>query len=168
MARAPFHREPDGRITGYDVWGWGFAGVSKCVGLPDAPGWTFMNCARVDDYFRRLDEGRFPAERGYHFEPPDQRLYVLFQMLETTRVDRLLYEQLYNVDPLEEYAPLWQAFREREWVLVDTEYITLIGDGVFHTPLVQGLLATDRLEAMRRTRAVRHEATGVVLDEVAS
>jgi hypothetical protein len=39
---------------------------------------------------------------------------------------------------------------------------------VFHTPLVQGLLATDRLEAMRRTRAVRHEATGVVLDEVAS
>jgi oxygen-independent coproporphyrinogen III oxidase len=168
MARAPFHREPDGRITGYDVWGWGFAGVSKCVGLPDTPGWTFMNCARVDDYFRRLDEGRFPAERGYHFEPPDQRLYVLFQMLETTRVDRLLYEQLYNVDPLEEYAPLWQAFREREWVLVDTEYITLIGDGVFHTPLVQGLLATDRLEAMRRTRAVRHEATGVVLDEVAS
>src|SRR5262249_8588868 len=53
MARAPFHREPDGRITGYDVWGWGFAGVSKCVGRPDALGWTFMNCPRVDEYFRR-------------------------------------------------------------------------------------------------------------------
>jgi hypothetical protein len=168
MARAPFHRETGGRITGYDVWGWGFAGVSKCVGLPDAPGWTFMNCPRVDDYFRRLDEGHFPTDRGYHFDPPDQRLYVLFEMLETTRVDPVLYERLYAVDPLEEHAPIWRALLEREWVRADGEHLTLIGDGVFHTPLVQGLLATDRLEAMRRTRAAGREAATVALDEVAS
>jgi oxygen-independent coproporphyrinogen-3 oxidase len=168
MARAPFHREPDGRIGGYDVWGWGFAGVSKCVGRPEAPGWTFMNCPRVDDYFRRLDEGRFPTERGYHFEPPDQRLYVLFEMLETMRVDRVLYERLYGVDPLEEHAPIWQALLEREWVLVHPEHLTLIGDGAFHTPLVQNLLAAGRLEAMRRTGAVGREAATVALDEVAS
>jgi oxygen-independent coproporphyrinogen-3 oxidase len=165
MARAPFHREPDRRVTGYDVWGWGFAGVSKCVGRPDAPGWTFMNCPRVGDYFRRLDEGRIPAERGYHFEPPDQQLYVLFEMLETMRVDRILYERLYAVDPLEEHAAIWRALLEREWVLVDPEHLTLVGDGVFHTPLVQGLLAADRLEAMRQKRAAEHEAVGAALDE---
>jgi hypothetical protein len=168
MARAPFHRAPDGRIMGYDVWGWGFGGVSKCVGRPDAPGWTFMNCPRVDDYFSRLDEGRFSAERGYHFEPPDQRLYVLFEMLETMRVDCVLYERLYAVDPLEEHATIWRPLLEREWVRVDPEHLTLVGDGVFRTPLLQGLLAADRLEATRQKLAAEHEPVGVALDEVAS
>jgi coproporphyrinogen III oxidase-like Fe-S oxidoreductase len=168
MARAPFYRGPDGRIGGYDVWGWGFAGISKCAGWPVAPGWTFMNCPRVEDYFRRLDDRRFPMQRGYHFEPPDQRLYVLFEMLETIRVDRVLYESLYGGDPLEEHAAIWHALLEREWVLVDPEHLTLTGDGVFHTPLVRGLLAGDRLEAMRRTRATGHEPASIALDGVAS
>jgi hypothetical protein len=89
-------------------------------------------------------------------------------MLETLRVDRVLYESLYRVDPLEEHAPIWQALLEREWVLLDAEHLTLIGDGVFHTPLVQGLLAADRLESMRRARTAGHEAATVALDEVAS
>jgi hypothetical protein len=89
-------------------------------------------------------------------------------MLETMRVDRVLYERLYGLDPIEEHAAIWQALLQREWVLVDAEHLTLIGDGVFHTPLVQGLLAVDRLEAMRRTRGAGHESAGVALDEVAS
>ena len=152
FARAPFNREPDGWITGYDVWGWGFAGLSKCVGLPDSPGWTFMNCRRVEDYFCQLDAGRAPAERGYHFEPPDQRLYVLFQMLETMRIDRVLYERLYGVDPFDEHVAIWKALLDREWVRVEREHLTLIGDGVFYTPLVQGLLAADRVAELRRNR----------------
>ena len=82
LARSPFQRDTDGGMTGHDIWGWGFAGISVCLGLPEAPGWTFMNVPRVEEYYRRLDEGRFPVERGFHYAEPDLRLYTIFQMLQ--------------------------------------------------------------------------------------
>ena len=46
----------------------------------------------------------------------------------------------------------WKALLDREWVRVEREHLTLIGDGVFYTPLVQGLLAADRVAELRRNR----------------
>ena len=51
-----------------------------------------MNCKRVDEYFARLDKGRFPVERGFHYTDRDLSLTVLFQMLQCLSVDLELYE----------------------------------------------------------------------------
>jgi oxygen-independent coproporphyrinogen-3 oxidase len=76
LSRAVFRQEPDGRISGHDVWGWGFAGLTACYGYPLDPGWVFTNAPRVDDYYRQLDAGRFPAVRGFRYSEPDLRVYT--------------------------------------------------------------------------------------------
>ena len=137
----PLRSPGAGETAGVEMWGWGFAGVSNFPGAPDRPGWTYLNHTRVDSYYACLDEGRFPAERGYRYRERDLRLNVLFQMLHAMAVDRGEYRRLFGVDVVTEHAGVWSALERRRWVEVDDERVALIGDGVFHTPLVQTLLA---------------------------
>ena len=132
--------------------GLGVRGAHRLLGYPQDPGWVFTNAPRIDDYYRQLDEGRFPAVRGFRYSEPDLRLYTLFRMLQGLERRPALYAQLFGVDPLEEHAPVWQALADRGWVAVEEDRLSLVGDGGFYTPLIQGLVAADRLAAMRRTR----------------
>jgi oxygen-independent coproporphyrinogen-3 oxidase len=152
LSRAVFRLDTDGRISGHDVWGWGFAGLTACYGYPRDPGWVFTNAPRVVDYYRQLDAGRFPAVRGFRYSEPDLRIYTLFRMLQELRVDRRLYGQLFGSDPLDEHWAVWQALVEREWILIGDERLEVVGDGGFHVPMIQGLLAMNRLEEMRLAR----------------
>jgi hypothetical protein len=56
-------------------------------------------------------------------------------------VDRGEYRRLFGVDLVAEHAEVWAALERRGWAEVEDERVALIGDGVFHTPLVQTLLA---------------------------
>jgi oxygen-independent coproporphyrinogen III oxidase len=140
----PLRRDEAGRLAGLDMWGWGFAGVTSFLGSPRTPGWTYLNHRRVEDYFRDLDAGQFPVERGFRFDEGTLRLNALFQMLHGMDVDREGYRRLFGLDPLEEHAAVWQALTARGWLEIGKERMSLIGDGVFHTPLVQSLLAKPR------------------------
>lgn len=149
----PLGSTEDGRVHGCDTWGWGFAGVSFVYGTPAEPGWVYMNSPRIEQYFKRLDEGEFPAERGFHYTAKDLRITVLFQMLQAMTVDLREYRRLFGVDLLEEYAEIWQALLECGWVdLTTPDRLTLVDDGVFYTPLIHGLLAHERMEEIRRSR----------------
>jgi oxygen-independent coproporphyrinogen-3 oxidase len=151
--RHRFAYAPDDTVVGSQTWGWGFAGISHFFGSRTYPGWTYMNHTHVDDYFKALDDGRFPIDRGYHYEPPDLRLTVLFQFLVSMSVDRRLYADVTGSDVMKEFSDIWEALAERGWVTITEERIDLVGDGVFYTPLIQGLLARGRLEEMRHSRA---------------
>lgn len=137
----PLRQDAASRLTGLDMWGWGFAGVSSFLGTPQTPGWTYLNHRQVGDYFRDLDARRFPIERGFRFSAGALRLNVLFQMLHGIHVDRAAYRRLFDRDPFEEHAPVWRALAERGWLEVGEQRLSLIGDGVFHTPLIQSMLA---------------------------
>jgi len=137
----PLRAPAAGESAGVEMWGWGFAGVSNFPGTPDVPGWTYLNHTRVESYYACLDEERFPVERGYRYTARDLRLNVLFQMLHGMSVDRREYRRLFGVDLVAEHAEVWQVVERRGWVEVDEERVALVGDGVFHTPLVQTLLA---------------------------
>ena len=119
LSRAVFRRDPDGRISGYDVWGWGFAGLTAWYGYPRIPAGSSRTPRAIDDYYRQLDEGRFPVVRGFRYSEPDLRVYTLFQMLQELSVDRSLYAQLFGIDPLDEHAPVWEALVERGWIVVE-------------------------------------------------
>jgi oxygen-independent coproporphyrinogen-3 oxidase len=148
----PLTSTPDGRVSGCDSWGWGFAGVSFFYGTPDEPGWATMNSPHVDDYFARLDGGAFPPERGFHYTAKDLRLTVLLQMLHTMTVDLADYRRVFGVDLIEEHAEIWQAFGELGWLSLTPDRLTLVGDGVFYTPLLHGLLTLERMDELRRAR----------------
>jgi oxygen-independent coproporphyrinogen III oxidase len=111
LGRTSFKRDGDGGITGYDGFGWGFAGISPWFGSPAEPGWIYVNERRVDDYYRALDAGRFPVERGYRYTREDIRMFTLFQMLQGFSVDRVLYRDLFGLDPVDEHPAIWPALR---------------------------------------------------------
>ena len=145
---------PDENSTfGVDLWGWGFAGVSFFLGNPAEPGWVYMNSPRIDDYFKKVDSGAFPVDRGFRYGAKDLRLTVLFQMLQAMTVDLPQYRRLFGVDLVEEYAEIWEALAERGWIDITSDRLALVGDGVFYTPLIQGLLAHERMEELRRLRS---------------
>jgi oxygen-independent coproporphyrinogen-3 oxidase len=117
-----------------------------------------MNHASVASYFEALDAGRFPVERGFQYtDETDFRLTVLFQMLISLTVDRGLFAALTDVDVVEESAGIWQSLAELGWVTVTPSHVHVVGDGVFYTPLIQSLLARDRVSELRRTGFVRSE-----------
>ena len=132
-----------------EMWGWGFAGVTDFGGTTESPGWSYVNHRRVDDYYRALDRGQFPTERGFVREAVDLRLNALFRNLQGLRVDRRSYQREFGLDLYEEHAPIWQALISRQWCSATEETISLRGDGVYYVPLIQALLSERRLEQLR-------------------
>ena len=111
-----------------------------------------MNHVRVDEYFRCIREGRYPVMRGYHYTPADLRLHLLFQEMQGLAVDRVAYRQLVGRDVVEEHTVVWRALDEIGWVTVADDAVRVHEDGIFYLPLIQNMLAHDRLEEMRRQR----------------
>ena len=150
--RRRFASGQDGTLTSSQTWGWGFAGISHFFGERSDRGWTYINHASVASYFRALDADTFPVERGFRYtSEADFRLTVLFQMLVSMSVDRGLYIALTRVDVVEEFAETWEVLAGLGWVRITRSHVELVGDGVFYTPLIQSLLARDRILELRRT-----------------
>lgn len=154
--RRRFAAGRDGTLTSSQTWGWGFAGISHFFGGRADRGWTYMNHASVTDYFQALDVGLFPVERGFRYaNEADFRLTVLFQMLISMAVDRSVYAAVTDVDVADEFADVWEALAELGWVRLTPSEVQLVDDGIFYTPLIQSLLARDRVVEMRRTEFPR-------------
>lgn len=150
--RHRFTVSPAGNLTGSQTWGWGFSGISHFLGDRSTRGWTYMNLTHVTDYFKALDAGQFPIERAFHYaHEADFRLTVLFQMLISMVVDRAVYASVTGVDVVSEFAEVWDVLTELGWVSITTERLELTGDGVFYTPLIQSVLARDRVEELRKS-----------------
>jgi oxygen-independent coproporphyrinogen-3 oxidase len=145
----PLGSPAEGEISGVDLWGWGFAGVSTFLGTPGEPGWSWIHHTRVEAYFKSLEEGRLPVERGVRLGPRAQRLNVLFARLHALEVDLAEYRRLFGLDLLAEYGEVWCALLRRGWIEVESGRLRLVGDGVFHTPLIQSVLARGAVQGGR-------------------
>lgn len=147
----PFFLGEDGALRGRDTWGWGFAGVSRFLGSPAEPGWMYMNHDQVKGYCEALDRGEFPIRRAHRCSATDLELILLFQLLITKRVDRALFRTLFASDVFDDHRGLWEALAERGWLVISPDELTLVGDGVFFTPTIQGLLAERRVQEIQRS-----------------
>jgi oxygen-independent coproporphyrinogen-3 oxidase len=147
----PLYEECDREFERVDMFGWGYAAVSYLEG-GDGAAWTSRNHTAVQDYYRAIDEGRIPVERGFVHEPVDHRLSQLFRNLQGMVVDRAAYRAAFGVDVVEEHAGVWEALEERGFVEIGDRAVHLVGDGVFYTPLVQTLLARGRIGELSRAR----------------
>lgn len=131
------------RIMSTDLLGIGYAGINFFIGTPEQPGWAYRHQTQLTAYYDNLDRGEFPVERGYRFNRHDLEMNILFRQLLSMVVDRRGYERTFGVDPVETHKVVWRALEELGWVSITDETVTLIGDGVFYTPLIQSLLARD-------------------------
>jgi oxygen-independent coproporphyrinogen-3 oxidase len=135
-----------------DTWGWGFAAMSTFAGTPERPGWTYMNATRVAECFAALDAGRFPIQRGYHFTADDLELTMLYQALLGTAISRERYRAAFGGDVYDKYRTLWDVLADRGWLRIAPDALELVGDGVFFTPTIQGLLSRPRVQAIQAAR----------------
>ncbi len=144
-----WHSEERG-ITGTDMWGWGFAGVSYFIGTPETPGCVYMNSTKLNNYLANVNKALYPIERGYMYQIEDVRLGWLFQSLQSINVDPTVYKAVFGIDLLKEHEPIWYVLSELGWADVAPEKISLVGDGIFFTSVIQTLLASKRNEELRR------------------
>jgi hypothetical protein len=80
-------------------------------------------------------------------------------MLISMAVDRCEYAAVTDVDVVSEFADVWEALADLGWVTVTPSRLQLVGDGVFYTPLIQNLLARERVFQLRRRNSLdRREA----------
>ncbi|HEX4419871.1 MAG TPA: radical SAM protein [Kofleriaceae bacterium] len=152
-------------FDGLQAWGWGYAAASfftRASASGEAPGWLFKNATTVQAYKAALDAGRFPVERGYRCAPEDVRLASLFRHLHGMRVDRAAYRVAFARDVVEEFAGIWQALEERGLVAIDADEIRVIGDGVFYTPTIQGLLGLARYQELRTALYKKHRKLATI------
>jgi oxygen-independent coproporphyrinogen III oxidase len=147
----PLYEECVRGFDEFEMFGWGFAGVTEFPGTEASPGWTYMNSPVLKNYYAAIDRGRFPVECGFHFAAEDRRLSGLFRNVQGMEADRKKYLAAYGIDLLEEYRPVWQALAEREWAVITDDRIRLTGDGVFYTPLIQTVLGSKRVEELKRS-----------------
>lgn len=153
--RERFTVNAHGSLTGSQTWGWGFAGISHFFGDRENRGWTYMNHTDVGQYFRALDAGEFPVERSFRYtDEKDFSLTVLFQMLISLAVDRAAYRGATGSDVVEDFGDVWDVLSEYGWVRVNPDWIDLLGDGVFYTPLIQSLLARERVNELRKNKVI--------------
>jgi oxygen-independent coproporphyrinogen-3 oxidase len=90
---------------------------------------------------------------------------MVFRNLFGLVLDRAAYRQAYGADVYDDFAGVWAALEEREFVKVTPERITLTGDGPFYTPMIQALLAEQRYHALR-DRIARARGPKVPLEVV--
>jgi oxygen-independent coproporphyrinogen-3 oxidase len=151
--------EASGYDGGFDVWGWGFAGMSMFAGTPKAPGVAYLNHTRVEDYFARVRRGSFPVERAFRFAPVDLRLSALFFMLQGMSVDLRRYQATFHIDLMEEHGPIWQVLGERGFIEISGDTLSVVGDGTFYLPAIQTVLAHARNAELTTHRSTAQKGT---------
>lgn len=145
------YEECDRGFRAMDIFGWGYAAVSQLEGAGDTLAWAYRNHTSVKDYYRDIEEGRIPLERGFLYQDVDYRLSQLFRNLQGMAVDLDAYQAAFGVDLLEEHAGAWEALGERGFVEVTGRVLRVVGDGVFYTPMIQTLVARERIAELSRS-----------------
>jgi oxygen-independent coproporphyrinogen-3 oxidase len=156
------------RFDSMDTLGLGYAAITFFgdVALTDPISWSYINQRNLSQYKSAIDEGRFPVECGFRHEPEDFRLCMVFRNLFALELDRQAYSSAFGTDVYDEFAGVWSALEEWNFVTVTPEKISLTGDGPFYTPMIQALLAEKRYRALRERAAARTRNAKMSLEVV--
>jgi oxygen-independent coproporphyrinogen III oxidase len=136
-------------ITGSDMWGWGYGGVTYFLGTPDHPGCVYMNQISLPDYYNSVKQNHYPIERVYQYDFEDHRICWILQRLQSLEIDIPEYRAIFQNDLLAEFGPIWENLSERKWIGISPHKIKLTGDGIYFTPLIQSVIAEKRIQEIR-------------------
>jgi oxygen-independent coproporphyrinogen-3 oxidase len=137
-----------------DTLGLGYAALTffNDVRLPEGHSWSSINWRNLGEYKARVDEGRFPAERGFRHAREDFMISMIWRNLFGLELDRASFKAAFELDVYDEFEGVWKALEEYGFAEITPEKIRLVGDGPFYTPLIQTLLAEERYRQLREQR----------------
>ena len=138
------------RILDTERVGVGYGANSVIAGAPDAPGHTYVNVTGTENYRARVDAGSSCVARGFRFSADDLRLlYVLKGLEGAPYLDPRDYAERFGRDLREDFAPCWEALEARRWLSWTEERVSLAGDAIFYTAMVQRCLSEPRNRELR-------------------
>ena len=83
--------------------------------IGDLHGDYFQNVKKLSDYFRQLDRGKLPVERGWCSTPEDHiRRYTIHQILCNLRLDFSAFRRRFQCCFRDHFAPQWPALQALE------------------------------------------------------
>ncbi len=147
--RTVFTYDEQKQITGFDMLGWGFAGISYFLRSPNSPGWSLMNSYNLADYYQALDNNELPIYRAYHYTVQDLKTSIIFQGLQNLHININEFNDILNCDIINDLYPIWDIFSERGWVHINDNEINVIGDGGYFTSLMQKLIEYDHYKKVK-------------------
>jgi len=148
------------------ICGVGYAAISfhmRDMGS-DRESWAYRNSETSEDYGRHLARGDLPVDIGYTFSPEDVRLNWLYQTMQTLQIDTERYRVLFGHDIREPLGHVLDDLEGRGWVRRDGELIRFVGDGGYHVPMIQTLIARKRMAEIKSAAPVKLSGIPVTID----
>ena len=109
----------------YDQLGFGLTAFSS---LRDR---FLLNTQSFEDYYRRIEEGRLPVNRGLKRNDEEQRRWALVLPLKNRDVDKRQYKHLAGVDFSDAFPQLWNRLESYGLVADKGEFAGLTAKGAF-------------------------------------
>ena len=104
-----------------------------------------MNNRNLSQYRDMVSSNLLPIERAFTHSPEDIKLIWLFQSLQEMKLSITKYESIFESSLVDDYANIWRALQDEQWIKVEDNRIQASGDGEFYIPLVQSLLSDERI-----------------------
>ena len=103
--------------------GLGYAAISWTMTQPNniVPNWCQMNLRSLDKYYTAINAGLLPIEKEFVYETEDFKLAYLFHSMQEMAIERNDYMAAFDVDVIEEFAPIWDELQNRGWIEVTDE-----------------------------------------------
>jgi oxygen-independent coproporphyrinogen III oxidase len=139
------------RFDSMDTVGLGYAAITFFgdVALEDGRLWSYINWRKLKEYKDAIDAGRFPVECGFRHTREDFQISMVFRNLFGLELDRAAFQRAFGVDVYDQFAGVWDALAEWDFIKITPEKLSLTGDGPFYTPMVQTLVAEQRYRQLR-------------------
>ncbi len=140
------------RFDSMDTLGLGYAALTFFgdVALDNGNLWSYINWRNLNEYKAAIDADRFPVECGFRHELEDFQLSMVWRNLFGLELDRKAYQEAFGIDVFDQFAGVWTALQDWDFVKITPEKISLTGDGPFYTPMIQTLLAEKRYHDLRK------------------
>jgi len=158
----PYEEGVTRRFDSMDTVGLGYAAITFFgdVRLDEGHAWSYINWRNLKEYKAAIDNGRFPVECAFRHEWEDFQISMVFRNLFGLALDRNQYRAAFGVDVYDQFAGVWDALAECDFVKVTPDEICLTGDGPFYTPMIQALIAEQRYRELRE-RIVQSKAVAL-------
>ncbi len=148
------------------ICGIGFAAVNfhaNGAGVQDE-NWSYMNHTSLDKYAAKVKEGKFPVDRGFRYEHSDVKLAWLFQSMQTMKINHVDYGNIFHENLLLEYGAVWEELENRQWIRLSETHVEFVGDGQYYIPMIQALVAKNRLAELRAASKDKLDSIAVTIE----
>jgi oxygen-independent coproporphyrinogen-3 oxidase len=124
----------------HDMAGFGPGAISFAADRLFLDGLKVLNPDAADRYMAGVRSAKSPWDRYFEYDPLDLRIFYLTRRLAALEIDRRRYAQLFDADPLADFAGAFDAFLDEGLLEVTSTTVRPTPRGMFYADSIATLL----------------------------